>query len=385
VKGRFNPVANLIVLATAILAFIAWLVAGAMAAVPIAAIGIYISLSPRLLKEWERGILLRLGRFQRVLGPGINWTFPGFDRLVSTVDMRIRSTPFQAEKTLTKDTVPVNVDAVLFWVVTDARKAIVDVEHYVSTVSWAAQTTLRDVIGHTELVRMISDRTQVDHQLQEIIDAKTSDWGITVRSVEVRDVRLPGALEDAMSRKAQADREREARIILAQSELVVADEMEKAAAVYRRDPIALRIRAMNMTYESIKERGALMVVPSEMPSSMVGLAAFAPAAFEPPARAWPVLHPTGPTPDGLVVSAPHRQPAIAEVVPARIRGSADRARVTVPAVRRRWTDAHADDHRRRERADHVGRLDTRPARARLGLAKSSAPAIRRSQRRIAVG
>ena len=133
-KGRFNPVANLIVLATAILAFIAWLVAGAMAAVPIAAIGIYISLSPRLLKDWERGILLRLGRFQRVLGPGINWTFPGFDRLVSTVDMRIRSTPFQAEKTLTKDTVPVNVDAVLFWVVTDARKAIVDVEHYVADV-----------------------------------------------------------------------------------------------------------------------------------------------------------------------------------------------------------------------------------------------------------
>ena len=282
-KGRLNPVANLIVLATAALAFIAWLAAGAMAAVPIAAIGIYISLSPRLLKEWERGILLRLGRFQRVLGPGINWTFPGFDRLVATVDMRIRSTPFQAEKTLTKDTVPVNVDAVLFWVVTDARKAIVDVEHYAATVSWAAQTTLRDVIGHTELVRMISDRTQVDHQLQEIIDAKTSDWGITVRSVEVRDVRLPGALEDAMSRKAQADREREARIILAQSERVVADEMEKASAVYRRDPIALRIRAMNMTYESIKERGALMVVPSEMPSSMGGLAAFAPAAFEPPA------------------------------------------------------------------------------------------------------
>ena len=281
-KGRLNPVANLIVLATAILAFIAWLAAGAMAAVPIAAIGIYISLSPRLLKEWERGILLRLGRFQRVLGPGINWTFPGFDRLVATVDMRIRSTPFQAEKTLTKDTVPVNVDAVLFWVVTDARKAIVDVEHYAATVSWAAQTTLRDVIGQTELVRMISDRTQVDHQLQEIIEAKTSDWGITVQSVEVRDVRLPGALEDAMSRKAQADREREARIILAQSERVVADEMEKASAVYRRDPIALRIRAMNMTYESIKERGALMVVPSEMPSSMGGLAAFAPAAFDPP-------------------------------------------------------------------------------------------------------
>ena len=145
---------------------------------------------------------------------GINWTFPGFDRLVATVDMRIRSTPFQAEKTLTKDTVPVNVDAVLFWVVNDARKAVVEVEHYAATVSWAAQTTLRDVIGHTELVGMIADREQVDRQLQEIIDAKTSDWGITVQPVEIRDFRLPGMLEDAMSRKAQADRESEARVIL---------------------------------------------------------------------------------------------------------------------------------------------------------------------------
>jgi uncharacterized membrane protein YqiK len=281
VKGRGNPIANLIVLASALIALIAWLVAGTLIAVPLFVFGVYVSFSPRQLKEWERGVLLRLGRFQRVLGPGINWTFPGFDRLVATVDMRIRSTPFQAEKTLTKDTVPVNVDAVLFWVVTDARKAIVEVEHYAATVSWAAQTTLRDVIGHTELVRMISDREQVDRQLQEIIDAKTSDWGITVQSVEIRDVRLPGILEDSMSRKAQADRESEARIILAHSELVVADEMEKASAVYRRDPIALRIRAMNMTYESIKERGALMVVPSDMVGSMANLAAFAPAAFEP--------------------------------------------------------------------------------------------------------
>jgi regulator of protease activity HflC (stomatin/prohibitin superfamily) len=281
VKGRGNPIANLIVLASAVIAFIAWLGAGTLIAVPLFVFGVYVSLSPRQLKEWERGVLLRLGRFERVLGPGISWTFPGFDRLVATVDMRIRSTPFQAEKTLTKDTVPVNVDAVLFWVVTDARKAIVEVEHYAATVSWAAQTTLRDVIGHTELVRMISDREQVDHQLQEIIDAKTSDWGITVQSVEIRDVRLPGILEDSMSRKAQADRESEARIILAHSELIVADEMEKASAVYRRDPVALRIRAMNMTYESIKERGALMVIPSDMVGSMAGLTAFAPAAFEP--------------------------------------------------------------------------------------------------------
>jgi regulator of protease activity HflC (stomatin/prohibitin superfamily) len=282
VKGRGNPIANLIMLVTAIVALAVWLAGGAVGAIAIFAFGIYVGLSPRLLKEWERGVLLRLGRYKRVLGPGINWTFPGFDRLVATVDMRIRSTPFQAEKTLTKDTVPVNVDAVLFWVVTDARKAIVEVEHYAATVSWAAQTTLRDVIGHTELVGMISDREQVDRQLQEIIDAKTSDWGITVQSVEIRDVRLPGMLEDAMSRKAQADRESEARVILAHSEQAVADEMEKASGVYRRNPIALRIRAMNMTYESIKERGALMVVPSDMASSMGNLAAFAPAAFDPP-------------------------------------------------------------------------------------------------------
>ena len=157
---------------------------------------------------------------------------------------------------------------------------------YAATVSWAAQTTLRDVIGHTELVRMLSDREQIDRQLQEIIDAKTTDWGVTVQSVEIRDVRIPGSLEDAMSRKAQADREREARI-LAESERQVADEMERAALIYDRSPVALQIRAMNMTYESIKERGALMVVPSEMVSSMSGLVGMASAAFEGPHRRRP--------------------------------------------------------------------------------------------------
>lgn len=286
-KGRLNPIANLIALATAALAAVGWLAGGLPLALTIIVVGLYASLSPRMLKEWERGVLLRLGRFARVLDPGINWTFPGFDRLVATVDMRIRSTSFSAEKTLTKDTVPVNVDAVLFWVVTDARKAIVEVEHYATTVSWAAQTTLRDVIGHTELVRMISDREQIDRQLQEIIDAKTTDWGVTVQSVEIRDVRIPGGLEDAMSRKAQADREREARIILAESERQVANEMERAASVYHRDPVALQLRAMNMTYESIKERGALMVVPTEMVSSMSGLVGMASAAFEGPHRRRP--------------------------------------------------------------------------------------------------
>ncbi len=287
-KGRLNPIANLIMLAIVLIMIgCVFVLERPMVALLVALLGTYVSFSPRMLREWERGVLLRLERFSKVLGPGMNWTFPGFDRLSATVDMRIRSTPFSAEKTLTRDTVPVNVDAVLFWVVTDAKQAIVEVENYQSTVSWAAQTTLRDVIGQTELVRMIADRENIDRQLQEIIDAKTTDWGVTVQSVEIRDVRIPGALEDAMSRKAQAEREREARIILAESEAQVADEMEKAAGIYQRDPVALQIRAMNMTYESIKERGALMVVPSNMVSSMSGFVGLAAAGFEAPSQASP--------------------------------------------------------------------------------------------------
>ena len=241
---------------------------------------IFLSACPRQISEWQRGIQLRFGRFQRVLEPGISWVIPGVDQVSDVVDMRIRSTSFSAEKTLTSDTVPVNVDAVLFWVVTDAKQAVIEVEDYLQTISWAAQTTLRDVIGQTELVRMISDRKAIDEELRKIIDAKTSDWGITVQSVEIRDMKIPGGLEDAMSRKAQADREKEARIILAESELRVAEEMEKAAKIYHNDPIALKIRAMNMTYESIKERGALMVIPSEMNSSMSGAVGLAANCFE---------------------------------------------------------------------------------------------------------
>ncbi|MCB1042812.1 MAG: slipin family protein [Acidobacteria bacterium] len=244
--------------------------------------GAILSFSPRLINEWERGIQLRLGRYKRCINPGISWLIPWIDTLPAVVDMRIRSTPFSAEKTLTKDTVPVNVDAVLFWVVTDAQKAILEVKGYEKTISWVAQTTLRDVIGQAELVRMISDRKAIDDELQTIIDAKTSEWGITVQSVEIRDVRIPGGLEDAMSRKAQADREKEARIILAESELKVADQMELASKVYHQNPTALQLRAMNMTYESIKEKGALMVVPSPLSQTLdsgplMGMAA---AAFE---------------------------------------------------------------------------------------------------------
>jgi regulator of protease activity HflC (stomatin/prohibitin superfamily) len=279
--GCNNVIAWILLTVSAIIAgLLAWneLYVAAVACAPV---GLLISASPRLVKDWDRGVLLRLGKFAQVIKPGVTWVIPGIDVIAARVDMRIRSTSFSAEKTLTQDTVPVNVDAVLFWVVTDAKRSILEVRDFEQTVSWAAQTTLRDVIGQTELVRMISDRQTLDTELQSIIDAKTSDWGVTVQSVEIRDVRIPPGLEDAMSRKAQADREKEARVILAESELKVAEQMEKASLVYDRNPSAMTLRAMNMTYESIKERGALMVIPSGMADSVnTGPLGMAAAGFQ---------------------------------------------------------------------------------------------------------
>ncbi len=286
-RGSLNIVTGLILVGTALLAG-ALAAAGAEIAAPFVVIlGLIVSASPRVINEWERAVLLRLGKFQRVLHPGLMWVIPGIDQITSLVDMRIRSTSFSAEKTLTKDTVPVDVDAVLFWIVTDAQKAILEVKTYEPTITWAAQTTLRDVIGRSELVRMISDRQSLDEELQTIIDAKTSEWGITVQSVEIRDVRIPSALEDAMSRKAQADREKAARVILAESEVLVAEQMAKAAHIYEENKVAMQLRAMNMTYESVKERGALMVIPSGMADSMntgvLGMASLGFRTAPPPA------------------------------------------------------------------------------------------------------
>jgi len=267
-KGSFNIVSLLIWVLTALVTATAFALELSVAVlVAIAAPGLILGFSPRLVREWERGIVLRLGRFRCVLQPGINWLIPGIDTIADLVDMRVRSTKFAAEKTLTRDTVPVNVDAVLFWVVTDAQKALLEVEGYRATISWLAQTTLRDVIGKTELVGLISDRETLDEEMRGIIDGKTSEWGITVQSVEIRDVAIPGDLEDAMSRKAQAEREREARIILSESEVKVAEQMAAASKIYDHDRTAMQLRAMNMTYESVKEKGALMVIPSDMAGS----------------------------------------------------------------------------------------------------------------------
>lgn len=239
--------------------------------------GIYFALAPRVANEWERAVVLRLGRFKRLEGPGLFWVFPLIERTVMWVDLRVRTTTFAAEKTLTADTVPVDVDAVLFWQVHGAQQAALVVEDYRKAVAWAAQTALRDIIGKTHLADMLTGREAIDVDLKKLIDARTHDWGIVVRSVEIRDVTIPPNLEDAMSRQAQAEREKRARVILGDAEVEIAAKFEAAAEKYSKNPTAFQLRAMNILYEGMKERGSLMVVPSSTVDSMsVGsLAGFA--------------------------------------------------------------------------------------------------------------
>ncbi|MFQ5522563.1 MAG: slipin family protein [Acidimicrobiia bacterium] len=267
-RGSNNTATWLVFAAVVVLAVVVGLATESIGWGALVLVGLVATASPRVVKEWEVGILLRLGKFKGTLTRGLAWIVPGIDTVVTLVDMRVRSTAFKAEDTLTKDTVPVNVDAVLFWAVADAQSAVLGVEDFQSTIGWVAQTTLRDVIGRTELSRMISDREALDEELQVTIGQRTADWGITVYGVEIRDVMIPKTLEDAMSRRAQAERERESRIILAGSEPLVAERMREAAMIYKNDPEAMRLRAMNITYESIKESGGLIVVPSGMADSI---------------------------------------------------------------------------------------------------------------------
>lgn len=231
-------------------------------------IGIYIFLALRIANQWEKAIVLRLGRFNGLKGPGPFWIIPIVDSISAMVDHRVMVTPFTAEKTLTKDSVPVNVDAVLFWVVWDAQKAVLEVEDYRTAIAWAAQTALREIIGQMFLADILVGRAKMDAELQRIIDERTTPWGITVQSVEIRDIIIPAGLEDAMSRQAQAERERQARVILGESEKQIADSFAKAAEAYRDNPTALHLRAMNMLFEGLKEKGALIVVPSSAVETM---------------------------------------------------------------------------------------------------------------------
>jgi len=225
-------------------------------------IGIVLVQSPKIAQQWERAIVLRLGRFEAMRGPGLFWVMPFIDRIPSWIDQRTITTTFAAEQTLTSDTVPVNVDAVLFWMVHDAQKAALEVQDYTQAVSWAAQTALRDIIGRTTLTDLLRGRERIEAELQQLIDQRSNPWGVTVSSVEMRDVIIPGALQDAMSREAQAAREKQARIILGQAEMEIAHSFQEAAKSYQQNPTALHLRAMNMLYEGLKEKGALMLIPS---------------------------------------------------------------------------------------------------------------------------
>jgi hypothetical protein len=231
-------------------------------------LGLLLAQAPKIARQWERAVVLRLGRYVGLRGPGLFWIIPFVDTVSAWVDQRVITTSFAAEETLTSDTVPVNVDAVLFWMVYDPEKAALEVQNYPQAVSWAAQTALRDIIGRTSLTDLLRGRERIEEELQQLIDERSNPWGVTVQSVEMRDVIIPAALQDAMSREAQAAREKQARIILGQAEVEIANSFEIAARSYRDNPTALHLRAMNMLYEGLKEKGALMLVPSSAVESM---------------------------------------------------------------------------------------------------------------------
>jgi regulator of protease activity HflC (stomatin/prohibitin superfamily) len=231
-------------------------------------IGLYFLFALKVASQWEKVIVLRLGKFIGLKGPGMFWVTPVIDTAVMWIDHRVMVTSFSAEKTLTKDTVPVDVDAVLFWVVWDAEKAALEVKDYQTAISWAAQTALREIIGQMTLADILVGRAKMDEVLQKIIDERTTPWGVTVQSVEIRDVVIPQVLEDAMSQQAQAERERQSRVILGEAELQIAASFAEASQAYIGNPTALHLRAMNMLFEGLKEKGALVIVPSSAVDSM---------------------------------------------------------------------------------------------------------------------
>jgi regulator of protease activity HflC (stomatin/prohibitin superfamily) len=261
----------------AVAAFVVCIVAGAIISAvvqnPVPAIagallGLYLLFAIKVVRQWEKAVKLRLGRYIGLRGPGMFFIIPIVESLSTVVDQRVRVASVFAESTLSVDTVPVNVDAIVFWMVWNAEKAILEVENYNDAINMSAQTALRESIGRHELHKILAEREMLGQELQRILDAKTNPWGITVQSVEIRDVQIPAQLQDAMSREAQAERERRARVILGTAETEIADKFAAAAAVYKDDPVALHLRAMNMLYEAIKERGSMVIVPSSAVETM---------------------------------------------------------------------------------------------------------------------
>ena len=266
---RLNVISALAFLAPAGLGALATLITlNPVGAILGVLLGLLLAQAPKIARQWERAVVLRLGKFVALRGPGLFWIIPFVDTIPAWIDQRVITTAFAAEETLTSDTVPVNVDAVLFWMVYDPEKAALEVQNYPAAVSWAAQTALRDIIGRTSLSDLLRGREHIEEELQQLIDERSNPWGVTVQSVEMRDVIIPAALQDAMSREAQAAREKAARVILAQAEVEIAHQFSKASDSYRDNPTALHLRAMNILLEGLKEKGALMVVPSSAVESM---------------------------------------------------------------------------------------------------------------------
>jgi regulator of protease activity HflC (stomatin/prohibitin superfamily) len=274
---RFNGVAVTIMIFLMVVAALVALLLGSLGAsdlligiivLAILLVAFYILMALKVAQQWEKAVVLRLGKFRGLRGPGAFWITPVLDTTPNWIDHRVMVTPFNAEKTLTKDTVPVDVDAVLFWMVWDAEKAALEVADYRAAIAWAAQTALREVIGQMNLADILIGRDKVDAVLQKIIDERTTPWGVTVQSVEIRDVVIPQDLEDAMSRQAQAERERQARVILGESEKQIASSFADASQAYLNNPTALHLRAMNMLFEGLKEKGALVIVPSSAVDTM---------------------------------------------------------------------------------------------------------------------
>ena len=260
-----------------VLLFVVLLAAGAGVAaatdsrIPLAAgalVGLYFLFAIRIADQWERVAVLRFGRFVGLRGPGLFYMTPIVDRLSRYVDQRVRVANVSAESTLTRDTVPVNVDAIVFWMVWNAEKSILEVQDFSQAITMSAQTALRESIGRHELHQMVAEREMLGHELQRILDEKTTPWGITVQSVEIRDVRIPQALENAMSQQAQAERERQARVILGEAEVQVSEQFAQASRVYEENPGALHLRGMNMLYEAIREKGSMVIVPSSAVETM---------------------------------------------------------------------------------------------------------------------
>ena len=245
----------------------------------IASLGLLISSGTQMIFQWDKVIILRLGKFKKVHGPGLFFLIPMVDRIADFIDMRIRATDFSAEKTLTKDTVPVHVDALAFWMIWDAKKAILEVEDYTEAVILSAQTALRDSIGKHRLSSLLSEREELGKEIQQALDAKTNPWGVSILSVEITDIIIPKELEDSLSKQAQAEREKESRIILGAAEVDIAKKFTEASAQYANDPVALQLRSMNMIYEGIRKNSTMMLMPASILDhmdfgSVMGTAAF---------------------------------------------------------------------------------------------------------------